>query len=251
MPCKLPRVQPRPRSGSEPFKRGDSPLGTTTLQDYWLWSGSDLLSNVERGVLAEFLVASALGLTAEVREEWGAFDLEMLGRTIEVKSAAYIQSWKQKCFSKISFDIARRKFSWNPKTGEYDELTPPKRVADVYVFCLLNHKEQDTINPLDVEQWVFYVVPTSLLDCKRSDSRSIGLGPLERLAKSGVEAAAVLYEGLRTAILKAMKVTADQHNDEMCRARIPGRVCGHDNLVDSPLSVRHGPRGRSHGRSSS
>ena len=181
----LPRIPPEPQSGCEPFNAGGKPLGPTLL-NYWQWSGSDLVSNVERGVLAEFLVARALGLSEEPREEWGAFDVEVPScGTVEVKSAAYIQSWEQRDYSRISFDIAKRTSAWNPKTGEYEELDPPRRVADVYVFCLLKHKCQETIDPLDVEQWDFYVVPTSRLDrSKWKESKRMGLGSLGELTEA-------------------------------------------------------------------
>jgi len=43
--------------------------------------------------LAEYLVATVLGLNQGVRNEWDAYDLETeAGLKIEVKSAAYIQS---------------------------------------------------------------------------------------------------------------------------------------------------------------
>ena len=42
------------------------------LGDYWQWSGSSLMDNAARGVLAEFLVGRALGLTEEPRKEWGS-----------------------------------------------------------------------------------------------------------------------------------------------------------------------------------
>ena len=181
---RLPRIEPKTQSGDEPFRAGEETLGLT-LQDYWRWSGSDLMSNVERGVMAEYLVASALGLAEDPREEWGAFDVELPGcRTIEVKSSGYIQSWEQQDYSTISFDIAKRKSAWNPRTGEYDKLDPPRRIADVYVFCLLKHRCQETIDPLDVEQWEFFVVPRSKIDHGAwGDSKSIGLNSLSQLAK--------------------------------------------------------------------
>lgn len=120
----LPRIKPKPRSGCEPIHAGGEPQGLT-LQDYWRWSGSDLVNNVGRGVLAEFLVANALGQTKEPREEWGAFDAEVPGSgTVEVKSAAYIQSWKQEDYSRISFDIGKRTSAWNPRTGQWKERNP-------------------------------------------------------------------------------------------------------------------------------
>ena len=131
-------------------------------------------------------MASALGLTGEPREEWGAFDVEVPGGgTIEVKSAAYIQSWEQRDYSRISFDIAKRTTAWNPKTGKSIPLNPPRRVADVYVFCLLRHKCQKTIDPLNVEQWEFYVVRRSKLDRSRwKKGKSIGLNSLSCLTRA-------------------------------------------------------------------
>ena len=198
---RLPRIAPKTQSGDEPFRAGEETLGFT-LQDYWRWSGSDLMGNAARGVMAEYLVAKALGVTQEPREEWGEFDAEVLGcGTIEVKSSAYIQSWEQQDYSKISFDIGKRKSAWNPKTGKYMELDPPERVADVYVFCLLKHKCQETIDPLDVHQWEFFVVPRSKLDHDDwKDNKSVGLNPLSRLAKP------TAYHELRDQVKRAIAV---------------------------------------------
>ena len=133
-----------------------------TLLDFWQWTASDLVSNSTRGVLAEFLVARALGLDAGVRDEWQAFDLQTpSGKKIEVKSAAYVQSWGQKELSKIVFST-RHSLAWDAETGAF--ATESKRQADIYVFALLAHREKNTIDPLDLDQWEFYVVPTSALD---------------------------------------------------------------------------------------
>jgi hypothetical protein len=66
-----------------------------TLLDFWQWAYSDLLSNTNRGRLAEFIVARALSLgLTDVRIEWDAVDLVTpTGVKVEVKSAAYLQSW--------------------------------------------------------------------------------------------------------------------------------------------------------------
>ena len=65
------------KKGSESFTSNGQPL-ETKLIDFWRWSVSDLVSNATRGRLAEFIVASALDITDGVRNEWDAFDLEML-----------------------------------------------------------------------------------------------------------------------------------------------------------------------------
>lgn len=62
---------------------------------FWRWSASDLVSNTMRGVLAEYIVALAMGIDTEegVRREWDAYGLVLGdGTKVEVKSAAYIQS---------------------------------------------------------------------------------------------------------------------------------------------------------------
>lgn len=46
--------------------------------------------NTNRGVLAEFLVANALGVLAVPRVEWNAFDLAYGERRIEVKVGTYL-----------------------------------------------------------------------------------------------------------------------------------------------------------------
>ena len=70
------RTEPlRLRAGSEPFRLAATATDFTLL-DYWRWSGSDLLSNAQRGVMAEFLVARALGTAGTPRLEWGAFDVQ-------------------------------------------------------------------------------------------------------------------------------------------------------------------------------
>lgn len=46
-----------------------------TVLDFWRWGFSDLRLNIVRGVLAEFLVAKAVGATETPKEEWANFDV--------------------------------------------------------------------------------------------------------------------------------------------------------------------------------
>lgn len=64
-----------------------------------------------RGVLAEFIVAQALRIDMTVgREEWAAYDLHTAdGVTVEVKSAAYVQSWAQRRPSSILFNVSKKR----------------------------------------------------------------------------------------------------------------------------------------------
>jgi len=150
------------------------------VRDFWAWSVSDLVSNATRGRLAEYIVAKACRIdTAKPRDEWAAVDLVTpAGISIEVKSAAFIQSWHQDAYSKISFNV-RKTLKWDPETGKAS--SPPCRVADVYVFALLAHKDQATLEPLNLGQWEFYVLPTSTLDARKRSQHSITLPSLRKL----------------------------------------------------------------------
>ncbi len=167
--------------GNEPF-RGQGVRKSLQLLDYWRWSGSELLGNTTRGILAEFLVASALGLHKRPRAEWGGYDLRMeSGTTIEVKSSAYVQSWKQKKYFPINFTIAPRFWSWDPETGESIGGDVKQRWADIYVFCVFTKKEPP-FNPLDTAAWDFYVLSTKVLDQELSEQKTIRLSSLEKLS---------------------------------------------------------------------
>jgi hypothetical protein len=153
--------------------------GKLILKDFWQWSSSDLVSNATRGILAEFLVAHALGLNKGIRNEWDPYDLKTeTGIKIEVKSAAYVQSWYQHKVSNITFNI-RPTFAWDYKTNCFD--TVKKRQADVYVFCLLHHKDKKTINPMDLPQWTFYVVSTKVIEGKYQNTKTLSLSWLKKL----------------------------------------------------------------------
>ena len=168
------------------------------LHDFWQWSVSDILSNATRGRLAEFIVGTAIGLNPEdPRDEWGAYDLTSEeGIRIEIKSAAYIQSWNQKKLSIISFSIKRARY-WDAETNMQHK--EPKRHADIYVFCLLKHQEQSTIDPLKLEQWEFYVIPTYVLDNYERSQSSITIKSLKKLSEP------LDYSKLSAEIQKAYK----------------------------------------------
>ena len=61
-------------NGNEPFTLRGSDT-SIVLQDFWRWAYSDLLNNTHRGVLAEFLVHSALETKDVTRADWLPFDL--------------------------------------------------------------------------------------------------------------------------------------------------------------------------------
>jgi hypothetical protein len=193
---KYPRIIQLPRTGDESLYFDGQPVDLSVL-DFWRWSASDLLSNATRGRFAEFVVASALNIPLDqVRDEWGAYDLlTPEDIRVEVKSAAYIQCWDQKELSIISFRVPKTR-AWNPETNVQE--AEARRQADVYVFALLAHSDQTTIDPLNINQWSFFVLPTAVLNARTRSQHSITLRTL-----IGLSGGAVAYDDLRKAVQDA------------------------------------------------
>ena len=193
------------RSGAEKFRAGADELGFDLLS-FWQWSCSDLLSNAARGVVAEFLVARALGIAADgVRHEWAAYDLETKeGVMVEVKSAAYLQRWHQDQLSRISFVVPKTR-AWDPHTNRLSEEVA--RQAQVYVFALLAHQDKATVDPLDLNQWIFYVLPTAALNNRTRSQHSITLRTLHEISGGPV-----VYGDLRATVMQAAQANNEPAN---------------------------------------
>lgn len=192
---KLDHIVPARKSGNENFHTDDTPLDYTLL-DFWRWSSSDLLNNTLRGVLAEFLVSKALHSAKGIRTEWHPFDAETPdGIKIEVKSAAYIQSWHQKRYSTIQFGVPHT-YGWNYETNSYEPER--RRQADVYVFCLFHHKVKETADPLNTAQWRFFVISAEQLNAGIGQQKTIGFKRLLSLAPEEAE-----YNTLSNSVFRA------------------------------------------------
>ena len=174
---RYPLIVASPKTGSEAFTDAGTPTGTTVL-DFWQWSQSNLIENRTRGILAEFIVKMALGIDGGTRVEWDDFDLVTSGGLkVEVKSGAYVQSWAQAKVSAITFGIGPT--AGDSTRPDYDGKI--RRRADVYVFCLLHHDQQETLDPLNLDQWTFYVLNTATLDARCPTQKTISLASLLKL----------------------------------------------------------------------
>jgi len=189
------RLQPRRLArlnGSESL----TPDGATVL-DFWRWAFGDLRSNATRGVLAEYLVARAVGAGLEqARVEWDNYDvLSPSGVRIEVKSAAYLQSWPQARPSQIRY-TGQNGLAWSVPTNTYSDQREVR--ADVFVFALHTCRDPARYDPLSLDQWEFRVVGADTV--RDWNMRSVGLG---MLARSGVQA--LRWQALAAAITDAAK----------------------------------------------
>lgn len=193
---KYPAIQAKQLTGAEPIL-DDSGKPVAMALDFWRWAYSDLLGNTERGAVAEYLVASAFGISRKDRISWNSYDLlSNEGIKIEVKASAYIQTWGQERLSDIRFGI-QPTYAWNSETNVYD--TEMRRQSDIYVFCVLKHTEQETIDPLDARQWEFYPLKTSVLNEKVGNQKGISLSKILKLG-----AAATSYSNLHDRVLKLL-----------------------------------------------
>ena len=187
--------EPEPLKPETLFTQKGQPTSFSVL-DFWVWMASDVLNNTLRGMVAEYIVSQAMEACTPVRVEWDTVDITTPeGIKIEVKSSAYLQSWHQNRPSAISFGIAKT-YPWDWKTNQYGETQI--RSADVYVFCVLAHLDGQTVNPLELTQWEFYILPTSTLDSSLGNQKTVSLSRLKDLG-----AVALDYDQIRNAVLKA------------------------------------------------
>lgn len=195
------------KTGNERISFNGTPSGYL-LRDYWAWNSSDLLNNTLRGSFCEFIVSSALeiDLSGTTNSDWSPYDItfpypwhDKDGKhdiiRIEVKSCAYLQSWEQKQLSNIVFSI-RPTHSWDPHSGYSNEVM---RQSDVYIFCLYTVKDRSQADPLKLEGWTFYIIPTQRLNEACKNQKTISLSALKSLGPAETK-----YPGLKEAVIRCM-----------------------------------------------
>jgi hypothetical protein len=171
---------------------GNEPIGGSiaTVRDFWAWALSDLRGNTVRPMLAEFLVAQALGAATLPRIEWDAYDvLTPEGVRVEVKSSAYVQAWTQARPSSIRFGGLNGR-TWDSAAGYAASATYN---ADVYVFALVTARDHASYDPLDLAQWRYWVLPRQIVE--GTGQKSLTLPRVESLAREPVS-----HDGLSQAV---------------------------------------------------
>ena len=162
-----------------------------SVLDFWRYAYSQLVGLGD--TIAEFLVAKALGIEkAENVNYWTAYDMAYRNKRIEVKATWYVHPWNTH-ISKV------RTFSIEPTNNSYWEISKVgvnggkilSRQSEVYVFCLNSNMDIQNNDPLRVDDWIFYVVPTFKINnyCSsygNPNQKKIALNVVKRLAKCGV-----------------------------------------------------------------
>ena len=193
---KFPAIIPGKLNGSEEIHYGAELIGQ--VADFWAWAHSDLIENAERGSFAEYIVHRAVHASSETRVNWDKYDvLSPEGIAIEVKTSGYLQSWAQEKLSSIVFSI-KPTFGWDSKTNTYSDNQA--RQSAVYVFCLLACQDQNLLDPLNLSQWEFYVLPTKALNEKAANQKSVSLSKLISFGATKTD-----YPNLRDTIIEKVK----------------------------------------------
>ena len=148
-------------------------MNTRTITEFWQWAYSGIMQNVERGVLAENIVAVLLGVDNELRIPWVAYDLKLPnGKTVEVKTMALLQAWAQKELSNPRV-VIRPTRKWDPKTNIMEDKA--KFHSDLYIICFFTADNHYTADPLDLDQWEFYVLPKKRIKDFWKERKSVSL----------------------------------------------------------------------------
>src|SRR3989338_5105342 len=175
------RKQVTKLSGGEHFSNHE--VKSASVLDFWRYGFSNLNSNVLRGALAEFLVECALKEQNEidVRNPWGDFDVEYKGKKIEVKSCSYLQDWDQTKLSTILWSGLKAKtLYWSSAVGAFLKDQTKEYKSDIYVLALLDHKETDTLDILNLDQWRFYVLSKATLEIISKNRSSVSIVLLQK-----------------------------------------------------------------------
>ena len=174
--------KPKLLSGEEKFCLNGNELGLT-VKDYWQFQFSNLVDNL--GFVAEFLIAKALAKDdPDNANGWTLYDIGYREKRIEVKATSYYQSWK-----KSHIISEHRVFSIRKTYVDYqNSKSDLERQNDVYVFCLETEKppKGESANPLNLENWTFYVIPTSVINHLFGDQKTLSLKRLIQIEKYGV-----------------------------------------------------------------
>lgn len=175
-----------------------------SVLDYWRQECCALVSLQDS--IAEFLVSRALGVTkAENIVKWTGYDVSYKSKRIEVKATSYIHQWNKGNFSENRvFSIAPSNTEWWAIKDE-SERRKLSRQSEMYVFCVNTQRDYEHFDPLRVDSWEFYVIPTFRINerCERignPNQKTIRMSRVKKLAGEPVK-----WTGLKEKVEDAIR----------------------------------------------
>lgn len=161
------------------------------MLDFWESKFSNIYNMQD--VIAEFIVEKALGIDkAQNIDYWTLYDILYKNFRIEIKETSYYHSWNEngKISKQIMFGIT--KANSNYETVEMENKF--ERQNDIYVFCLNIGDTKESSNPMNLNNWEFYIIPTSVINKECRDNKKISLNRVRKLTKK------VTYDKLKEKI---------------------------------------------------
>ena len=159
------------------FNRNELDFG---ILDFWKSKYSNIYNLQE--VIAEFIVEKALGIDkAQNTDYWTLYDILYRDYRIEVKETGYYHPWNEngKVSKQRMFSItkANSNYETNEKENKFE------RQNDIYVFCLNTGMTKETSNPMKLDNWEFYIIPTSEINKQCGDNKKISLERIRKITE--------------------------------------------------------------------
>lgn len=159
-----------------------------SLTDFQEWAFPQFINESQRSLLAEYIVASAIGPVNETIDkrfmQSRPYDfLTPEGLRVEVRYASYLQLTDINHPDRITYTLEQAL----------------QRNSDVHVFTLFKATSPNQ-DPLDLNLWEFYILSTNVLDIEHPVENTITLPTLMQLAP-----VYCTYESLKASINLAMQ----------------------------------------------
>lgn len=188
---------------------GDAQLTTDgTLLDFWRWAFSDLCDDDIKGIFAEWMVITLLGLPLTRRVSWANSDIILGNDTrIEVKATAVWQSWKlvdefgnRRTVSPAVLNPNQIRFHGLKARTALSPAAPAdlrQFKSDFYIFCFHSQTDPTAWDAWNLAQWEFYMMSQrELMELKIGNSIS-----LSTLRKCGLPMSASEFQTVARAKL--------------------------------------------------
>lgn len=176
--------------GNEKFILNNKELDYGII-DFWIYKYSNIYNMQE--VIAEFIVEKALNMEKSHNTDyWTLFDILYRNCRIEVKETSYYHPWNDngKISNQRSFGIRKANSNYEINEGE----NRFERQNDIYVFCLNTGTTKESSNPMNLNNWEFYIIPTFIINEKCGNNKTITLSRVRKLTN------AVTYDKIKKTI---------------------------------------------------
>ena len=148
-----------------------------SMHNFWQFKYSNI--HFLKESIAEYLIAKILGFDKPHNSNWWTlYDIKYRDFRIEVKETSYYHPWNMngKVSKQRSFGITKANSSYE----DFDSENKHERQNDIYVFCLNTGNTAEESNPLNLNNWTLYIVPTSVINMKCENQKTVSLGRVRR-----------------------------------------------------------------------